>query len=249
VTVLSPAGELRPAGPSFRFACHPRVPCFNVCCRELDLVLTPYDVLRLKTRLGLKAGEFLDRHAFPAEEGRSRWPLLRLKMAEEGACPFVAEQGCTVYADRPSACRTYPLARATKKGPDGQVIEAFYLVEEEHCQGFDQDRTFTLAEWVADQDLTAYHHWNDRWMEILTHPQGPGQGGRAEANRRMFALASYNLDRFLEFTATERFRRSFGLTSQRLDHLAVNQEELLALALDFLLFSFFGQPTLHLQAN
>ena len=31
----------------FTFACHPGVPCFTECCRELDLALTPYDVLRL----------------------------------------------------------------------------------------------------------------------------------------------------------------------------------------------------------
>ena len=33
------------------FACHPKVPCFNECCRELDLALSPYDVLRLRRAL------------------------------------------------------------------------------------------------------------------------------------------------------------------------------------------------------
>ena len=35
----------------FSFACHPDVPCFTKCCSDLDLALTPYDVLRLKNRL------------------------------------------------------------------------------------------------------------------------------------------------------------------------------------------------------
>ena len=30
------------------FACHPGVPCFNHCCRDLNQALTPYDVLQLK---------------------------------------------------------------------------------------------------------------------------------------------------------------------------------------------------------
>jgi hypothetical protein len=46
----------------FRFACHPQVPCFNECCRKLTLVLTPYDVLRLKNRLEISAGEFVDQY-------------------------------------------------------------------------------------------------------------------------------------------------------------------------------------------
>ena len=44
------------------FACHPGVPCFNACCRDLDLLLYPYDVLRLRRALGLDSPGFLSRH-------------------------------------------------------------------------------------------------------------------------------------------------------------------------------------------
>ncbi len=33
---------------TFRFACHSQLPCFTRCCADLKLVLTPYDILRLK---------------------------------------------------------------------------------------------------------------------------------------------------------------------------------------------------------
>ena len=42
--------ELEP-GKTFCFACHPEVPCFNRCCAELTLPLTPYDVLRLRRHM------------------------------------------------------------------------------------------------------------------------------------------------------------------------------------------------------
>ena len=32
----------------FNFACHPGVSCFNQCCSDVNIFLTPYDVLRLK---------------------------------------------------------------------------------------------------------------------------------------------------------------------------------------------------------
>ncbi|MBW1714158.1 MAG: YkgJ family cysteine cluster protein, partial [Deltaproteobacteria bacterium] len=173
----SPAGPLKPVSGRFRFACHPGMACFTVCCRKLDLVLTPYDILRLKKQLGLEAGQFLEKHTLPADPRRSRWPLVRLRMEDKGQCPFLSAQGCGVYPDRPSACRTYPLARAARPGASpGQVEEGYFLVEEDFCQGFDQDQVWTVQKWVTDQGLVPYHHWNDRWMKILTQPRGPGQG-------------------------------------------------------------------------
>lgn len=246
----SPAGVLPPVGDSFRFACHPEVDCFNACCRELDLVLTPYDLLRLKNRLSMEAAEFIERHTMPAAPDRSRWPLLRLAMVEgeKGECPFVRDQGCSVYEDRPSACRTYPLARAAKSGePAGEVVEQYFKVEEEHCHGWREPTEWTPNQWVTDQGLVPYHHFNDKWMEVLTHPQGPGHGPRGQATSRMFFLASYNLDKFIEFVATERFRKIFAVTDSRLERLKENQEDLLALAIDWMKFSFFGDKTVKID--
>ena len=48
-------GKIEPVeNGGFRFACHPGVVCFTECCRDLKLLLTPYDVIRLKNRLGLQ---------------------------------------------------------------------------------------------------------------------------------------------------------------------------------------------------
>ena len=38
---------------TFRFSCHPGVACFNRCCADVNIFLTPYDVLRMKNRLGI----------------------------------------------------------------------------------------------------------------------------------------------------------------------------------------------------
>ena len=245
----SPAGSLKPVGREFRFGCHPGVDCFGVCCHKLDLVLTPYDILRLKKALGMTAADFLEKHILPAAPERSRWPLVRLKMeaGEEGRCPFLVPEGCRVYRDRPSACRTYPLARAAQKNAQGQVAERFFLVEEAHCHGFKERETWTIQAWVADQGLVQYHHWNDRWMEILTHPQGPGEGPQTKAKVGMFYLASYNLDRFLEFVSTPKFGSLFELEAGFMDQAAQDQEKLLALAFDWMKFSFFGEPTMKLK--
>ena len=47
-----------PKGETYRFACHQGVRCFTDCCRDLHLVLTPYDVLRVKRGLVMDSTAF-----------------------------------------------------------------------------------------------------------------------------------------------------------------------------------------------
>jgi len=53
--------NLKPIPPEgiFSFACHPGVSCYNRCCHEIDVILTPVDILRMKTELNLPSHEFL----------------------------------------------------------------------------------------------------------------------------------------------------------------------------------------------
>ena len=39
----------------FQFQCYPGVSCFTQCCRDVTIVLTPYDVLRLKNCLKMSS--------------------------------------------------------------------------------------------------------------------------------------------------------------------------------------------------
>ena len=53
--------EITPIAPNqcFQFDCHPGVPCFNACCRDLNQILTPYEIYRLKSHLNMDSGTFL----------------------------------------------------------------------------------------------------------------------------------------------------------------------------------------------
>jgi len=41
---------------TFKFACHPGISCFNKCCGDVNIFLSPYDVLRMKRRLEMTSG-------------------------------------------------------------------------------------------------------------------------------------------------------------------------------------------------
>ncbi|MFZ5586749.1 MAG: YkgJ family cysteine cluster protein [Thermodesulfobacteriota bacterium] len=236
----------------FTFACHPGVPCFNQCCRRLTLWLTPYDALRLKRRLELTSQEFIERYA-EVETGQNGWPMPRLAMRAndpERTCPFLGPDGCTVYEDRPGACRTYPLGRATKGGRDGGPSEeAFFLVREDHCQGFAEGRRWTPAEWTKDQGLETYNHVNDLFLPIITR-QAPDPDPQVIARKmQMFMLACYDLESFRKFINSTRFRQVFAIPAQRLELAETNDLELLKLAFDWLRFAIFGDETLALTAQ
>ena len=64
----------------FKFECRPGIACFNKCCGDVNIFLSPYDVLRLKNQLGMSSGDFLDKHTQMALE---RWAQSQLIMSED----------------------------------------------------------------------------------------------------------------------------------------------------------------------
>ena len=131
----------------FKFKCHPGVECFTQCCRDINIILTPYDIIRLKKKLNLSSEEFLAVYTKPKLLEKTGLPVITLKFLEEEdkdsdskLCPFVRENGCLVYDDRPTTCRYYPLGVASlshKEDADGD--EFYFFVHEPHCLGFKKD--------------------------------------------------------------------------------------------------------------
>ncbi len=157
--------EITKIGPDepFRFNCHPGVICFTDCCRSLELSLSPYDVIRLCSGLGISATEFLDRYAMVAVIPEEPLPQVMLAMDEKNAdrCPFVSNAGCRVYPDRPAACRAYPLGRGISMNDGGGIAERYVVLNENHCRGFAEAREQTPRTWLADQGLEPYNRAAD----------------------------------------------------------------------------------------
>ena len=193
--------QLIPISPdgTFCFACSPDVPCFNECCRDLNQFLTPYDILRLKNHLELSSGEFLQQYSCQHIGPESGLPIvtLRPKNPQSLTCPFVTDQGCRVYENRPSSCRTYPLMRAvTRSRSTGRRSEQFMVIKESHCRGFEGGKTRTLKQWMHDQGVVAYNEINDRLMQIISLKNRLIPGPLDDKSRNFFNLALYNLDEF-----------------------------------------------------
>lgn len=229
-------------GEAFCFACHAGVPCFTECCRQLDLVLSPYDVLRLKNKLGLPSDRFLDLYAVVEVDEANIFPQVYLAMVDDGrgSCPFVSRQGCEVYSDRPGACRLYPVGRGASRRIDGTMEEQFVLLQEQHCQGFLQPVSRTLSSWSADQELELYIRYSDMLTGIVQHPQI--RGGRIPTQKQLdtYLLALYNLDLFRPLTLTAEIRDIATEEGFSPEELAASDECLLDLAMIWLGRRLFG---------
>ena len=183
----------------FRFACSPEVTCFNECCRDLNQSLYPYDILRLKKGLGLSSSEFLKRYTTRHIGPESGLPIVTLKTTDAGrlTCPLVTEKGCSVYPDRPSSCRTYPLVRAISRCREtGKITERFALLKEPHCLGFKGRKDQTVRQWINQQEIAAYNHINDKLMEIISIKSRLLPGPLDLKSRHQVYLALYDLDNF-----------------------------------------------------
>lgn len=186
-------------GTLMRFRCSPENECFNDCCRDLNQALTPYDVLRLRKRLGMTSQDFLKKYTSLHHGPKSGLPVIGFKPNPETghACPFVTSEGCFVYKDRPASCRMYPLARAIARSREtGESSEFFALIEEPHCKGFDGNTDLTVEKWLEGQDVRTHNEENDKLMGLISLKNRilPGRLDGAQADK--FYLGLYDLDEF-----------------------------------------------------
>ncbi len=193
--------EIIAIGPDekFKFACIPEVPCFNECCQDLNQFLTPYDILRLKNNLKLKSWEFLEKYTIRHLGPETGLPVIVLRQdpASGMKCPFVTPKGCSVYDDRPSSCRIYPLARlATRSRETGKITEHYALMKEPHCLGFKENKSWSPLEWIKSQGLEIYNEMNDMMMETIARKNRLHPEPLDMKEQHIFHIGCYDIDRF-----------------------------------------------------
>ena len=200
----------------FSFGCHPDIACFTECCRELDLVLTPYDVLRLCKELQMKSAAFIERYVVLELDEKGVFPVLYLGMVDDGraSCPFISKNGCRVYNGRPGACRAYPVGRGITLDSNGKKQELYVLVREEHCKGFAVDQPYTVAEWFENQGLIECNAINDEVLTLLQHEKVSKDLRLTQEQKENFLLALYKLDEFRELISSPGFQDEFMLTEE-----------------------------------
>ncbi len=229
-----------------KFRCHPGVSCFTECCGNIKIVLTPYDILQMRKRLDMEAAEFLHVYTAPTYLEKTDFPGVAIKLAEDGRCPFIKSktEGCMIYSDRPTACRYYPVGMANfhEGAQEEQSAEEFYfVVKEPHCKGFEEDKTWTIREWRRDQGVDLRDKMNKGWMELVMRRKSFGyQATLSEQAKRMFFMASTDLEQFRSFVFDSSFLKAYEVDPEELDRIREDDEEMLLFSYRVLASMLFG---------
>ncbi len=239
-----------------QFECHPGVSCFTACCHNIKIVLTPYDILVLRKRLNIPAHEFIVEYTEPTFLERTDMPGVQIKLTEDKkACPFVTPEGCTVYEDRPSACRYYPVGMADfheggepDEGEKAKEEKFFFLVKEPHCKGFEEPKTWTIREWREDQGVDVRDEMNKEWLRLIMRRKSHGfQASLADAAKRMFFMASTDLDHFRRFIFESSFLDTYEVDQETQDKIQNDDVELMLFSFKYLANTLFGAEGLSIR--
>lgn len=243
--------EMFDGSKTLRFCCHPGIACFNACCKSIDISLTPYDILRLKHRLGISSTAFLEEYTLPYEMEKDGIAGVKLRPVENGsACRFMTEAGCSIYEDRPTACRYYPVALLSMRRQDEYVDHnAYALVKEAHCLGHDENREITVDAYRREQGLEEYDEASRGWRQLILKKKssGPAIGKPSKRSLQLFFTACYDIDRFRDFIVSDGFNALFEIPVEEFSRLIDDDEALLQFAYRFLRQVLFGEESLALH--
>ena len=236
------------AGDTFRFRCHKELTCFNQCCRNLNLFLYPYDVLRLRRVLEMDSDRFLEKHVDVVMRPGNHFPDVLLRMANNDAqtCPFLSTAGCTVYPDRPDTCRTFPVEHGMLFKAHSKISESVsFFRPPDFCQGQHETQTWTLASWADDQEATTYNQMTARWAAVKAlfekNPWDPN--GMSSPKGKMAFMAAYNIDRFREFVFQSSFLKRYRVKKALVKKLRVNDRELMLFGFEWIRMFVWGMPS------
>jgi hypothetical protein len=196
----------------------------------VNILLTPYDIVQMKNRLGISSTEFLEKYTKRLLAPNTLLPAVQFKMDEENdkRCYFVGDKGCGVYEHRPWSCRMYPLDHSVE-------AETFApMVDPTRCLGLQENTAWKLRDWLQDQGIEPYNDWNLRFAELTEDEKvtiwRKGYPGGVD----IFYLACYDLDRFRDQVFKEKLFEMVEEGSADQDKLKTDDLALLEFAFTWL---------------
>ena len=234
-----------------QFQCRKGIDCWNACCSNIDISLTPYDILRLKRRFELSSGAFLQQYTLPYQMEQDSIAGVKLRPVAHGtACQFMTPEGCSVYQDRPTACRYYPIALLSLRRQDENTDRASYaLVEEPHCLGHKEPRQISVGDYRKEQGLEDYDELARGWRQLILKKKssGPSIGKPSKRSLELFFMVCYDLDRVSQFGASEGFSTIYDVPEQEMKDILCDDVALMQFGFRLLRQVLFGEESIALH--
>jgi hypothetical protein len=174
----------------------------------------------MKNRLGITSGEFLDTYTSRVTT-RSGLHLVRLNMREADLeCPFVTPEGCTIYSDRPWACRLAPID-VNSQG------DYHFIFPDSKCMGMKETTEWTVATWMEDQGLLFYEEVEAVFRGLPERIKFTGMPTLDRHIAEMYFMACYDVDRFRKFVFNSSFLKEYAVSPELAERMRHDDVELM----------------------
>lgn len=189
----------------------------------------------MKKNLEISSDEFIEKYTIILPKKGLLIPLVILKMNEtDKKCPFVSNEGCIIYADRPWPCRMYPL----DINADGTYS---LITDSNHCHGLKERHTNKISEWLKSQEIETYEEMNEYFSSLTIQLQSTAFDIDNPKIQQMTIMALYNLDRFREFVFGSSFLDRLEVEPDMVKAIKSDDCELLKFSYDWIKFGLFGK--------
>ncbi len=139
---------------TFEFSCKQ---CGSCCIGRQDIILNPFDVYRMSKKLNIDPGDFLLTYTEQITGSHSRLPMVTLKVADNGMCPFLkinnSKTGlfeCSIQDAKPGACANHPIGVMFQENTDTTETN-FSFIKVEQCENSkNSGKHNKVKNWVRD---------------------------------------------------------------------------------------------------
>jgi hypothetical protein len=124
----------------------------------------------------------------------------------------------------------------------------FFIVREDHCKGFEEDKEWTIREWRADQGVDVRDEMNKEWLRLVMRRKSFGiQATLSEQAKRMFFMASTDLATFRKFIFESTFLEIYDLDEETIKKIKEDDVELMLFSFKYLAATLFGAKGLKMR--
>ena len=163
--------------------------------------------------------------------------------------PLCYSRRMQIYEDRPWSCRMYPLGMGSSKTQGDDEDFCFIAEKSFPCLGFEQDKEWTVEEWLTNQGADVYNEKSKPYKEITLHRYFQEGKDLGPSKDQMFYIACYDLDRFRRHLFESRFFHLFDVEAEVIERIKTDDEELLNFGARWLKFSLFGEDTIKIKGE
>jgi hypothetical protein len=140
----------------------------------------------------------------------------------------------------------YPLGFAAPSKSDPGAKPFWFVLEEEGCDGFAEDREQSVGDWIEDQGIPEYDEMGELYRRLAVDEYLESGRQLDPKQMQMFFMATYDLDTFRRFVFESTFLSRFDVPAEEVESIRTDDEALMRFAFRWLEFSLFGRPTMTL---